>query len=79
IRILCHDTLQKVSKGEDGLILETLNNGTLQAGVVMLALGRDPNTEGLGLEAAGVAVDQRGAVNVDEYSRNKFLNIYALG
>lgn len=79
IRILCHDTLQKVSKGADGLILETLNNGTLQAGVVMLALGRDPNTEGLGLEAAGVAVDERGAVIVDEYSRTNVENIYALG
>ncbi|MBY5531818.1 glutathione-disulfide reductase [Rhizobium leguminosarum] len=79
IRILCHDTLQKVSRGEGGLILETLNNGTLQAGVVMLALGRDPNTEGLGLEAAGVAVDERGAVIVDEYSRTNVENIYALG
>ena len=80
IRILCHDMLQKVSKGEDGgLILETLNSGTLQAGVVMLALGRDPNTEGLGLEAAGVAVDERGAVIVDEYSRTNVENIYALG
>ncbi|EJT05507.1 glutathione-disulfide reductase [Rhizobium sp. CCGE 510] len=79
IRILCHDTLQKVSKAEGGLILETLNSGTLQASVVMLALGRDPNTEGLGLEAAGVAVDERGAVIVDDYSRTNVENIYALG
>ena len=79
IRILCHEMLQKVSKGEDGLVVETLNSGTLNTGVVMLALGRDPNTEGLGLEAAGVAVDERGAVIVDEYSRTNVENIYALG
>ena len=79
IRILCHDTLQKVSKGEGGLVLDTLNSGTLQADVVMLALGRDPNTEGLGLEAAGVAVDERGAIIVDDYSRTNVENIYALG
>ncbi|MDR9803551.1 glutathione-disulfide reductase [Rhizobium hidalgonense] len=79
IRILCHDTLQKVSKGEGGLVLEALNSGTLQADVVMLALGRDPNTEGLGLDAAGVAVDERGAIVVDDYSRTNVENIYALG
>ncbi|KKZ85650.1 glutathione-disulfide reductase [Rhizobium phaseoli] len=79
ICILCHDTLQKVSEGEDGLILETMNNGTLRAGVVLLALGRDPNTEGLGLESAGVAVDERGAIIVDDYSRTNVENIYALG
>ncbi|TCU11837.1 glutathione-disulfide reductase [Rhizobium sullae] len=79
IRILCHDTLEMVSKGADGLVIETLNNGTLNAGVVLLALGRDPNTEGLGLEAAGVKTNERGAIMVDEYSRSSAENIYALG
>ncbi|WP_087001520.1 glutathione-disulfide reductase [Rhizobium sullae] len=79
IRILCHDTLEMVSKGADGLVIETLNNGTLNAGVVLLALGRDPNTEGLGFEAAGVKTNERGAIMVDEYSRTSAENIYALG
>ena len=79
IRILCHDTPRKVSKQDDRLSVETLNNGTLAADVVMLALGRTPNTEGLGLETAGVKTDERGAVVVDEYSRTSVANIYALG
>ncbi|MBB4278195.1 glutathione-disulfide reductase [Rhizobium mongolense] len=79
IRILCRDTLEMVSKGEQGLAVETLNNGTLNAGAVLLALGRDPNTEGLGLEAAGVKTNERGAIVVDEYSRTRADNIYALG
>jgi glutathione reductase (NADPH) len=79
IRILCHDVLQRVSKGENGLAAETMNNGTLRADVVMLALGRDPNTQGLGLEAAGVAVNERGAIVVDDYSRTSVPHIYALG
>jgi glutathione reductase (NADPH) len=79
IRILCRDVLQNVAKGETGLVAQTLNNGALQADVVMLALGRDPNTEGLGLAAAGVAVNERGAIVVDEYSRTSVPNIYALG
>ncbi|APO75027.1 glutathione reductase [Rhizobium etli 8C-3] len=79
IRILCRDTLEMVSKSEQGLAVETLNNGTLNAGAVLLALGRDPNTEGLGLEAAGVKTNERGAIVVDEYSRTSADNIYALG
>ncbi|MBB3440735.1 glutathione-disulfide reductase [Rhizobium sp. BK379] len=79
IRILCQDVMQKVTKGEDGLVIETLKNGTLNAGIVMLALGRDPNTKGLGLEKAGVAVNERGAIIVDDYSRTNVENIYALG
>ncbi len=79
IRVLCHDTLATVSKSDDGLRVETLKNGTLNADVVLLALGRVPNTEGLGLEAAGVKTDQRGAIVVDEYSRTSIDNIYALG
>jgi glutathione reductase (NADPH) len=71
--------LQKVSKEDGRLSVETLKNGTLAADVVMLALGRIPNTEGLGLEAAGVKTDERGAVVVDEYSRTNVPNIYALG
>jgi len=79
VRILCQDVMQKVTKGEDGLVIETLKNGTLNAGVVMLALGRDPNTHGLGLDKAGVALNERGAVIVDDYSRTNVDGIYALG
>ncbi|MGO4350940.1 glutathione-disulfide reductase [Rhizobium sp. RAF36] len=79
IRILCHDLIEKVSKGSEGLVVETKNNGTLNAGVVMLALGRDPNTDGLGLQAAGVKTNERGAIVVDDYSRTSVDNIYALG
>src|SRR3546814_12988963 len=45
----------------------------------MLALGRDPNTRGLGLEAAGVEVNERDAIVVDAYSRTNVPHIFALG
>lgn len=80
IRILCHDVIQNVSKlPAGGLSVETKNHGTLSAGQVMLALGRDPNTKGLGLEAAGVKVDERGAIVVDDHSRTNVPSIFALG
>ena len=79
IHIMCQDVMEKVTKGEDGLVIQTMKGATLNADVVMLALGRDPNTKGLGLENAGVAVNERGAIIVDEYSRTNVDGIYALG
>ena len=46
---------------------------------VLLAVGRVPNTEDLGLENAGVVVDQRGYIQVDDQLRTNVPGIYALG
>ncbi|MFN7011468.1 MAG: glutathione-disulfide reductase [Allorhizobium sp.] len=80
IRILCHDIIEQVTKGADGrLVAETKNNGALVADQVMLALGRDPHTVGLGLETAGVETNERGAIVVDQFSRTNVPSIFALG
>jgi pyruvate/2-oxoglutarate dehydrogenase complex dihydrolipoamide dehydrogenase (E3) component len=46
---------------------------------LLLAVGRTPNTDDLGLENAGVAVDQRGYIEVDDQLRTNVPGIYALG
>jgi pyruvate/2-oxoglutarate dehydrogenase complex dihydrolipoamide dehydrogenase (E3) component len=46
---------------------------------VLLAVGRVPNTEDLGLEKAGIAVDQRGYIQVDDELRTTVPGVYALG
>jgi glutathione reductase (NADPH) len=46
---------------------------------VMFAVGREPYVEGLGLEAAGVALNARGAIAVDAFSKTSADNIYAIG
>ena len=46
---------------------------------LLLAIGRVPNTDDLGLENAGVAVDQRGYIQVDDQLRTNVPGIYALG
>jgi glutathione reductase (NADPH) len=80
IRILCEDLIQSVAKNADGrLVAETMKHGVLTVDQVMLALGRVPNTKGLGLEAAGVAVNERGAITIDAFSRTSAPGIYALG
>jgi pyruvate/2-oxoglutarate dehydrogenase complex dihydrolipoamide dehydrogenase (E3) component len=46
---------------------------------ILLAVGRAPNTDDLGLEAAGIALDKRGYIEVDETLRTSDPNVWALG
>ena len=52
---------------------------TIEADVVLVATGRKPFTEGLGLEAVGVAVDKAGRVVIDAHFRTNVPGIYAIG
>jgi glutathione reductase (NADPH) len=58
----------------------TLSDGsTVEAGKVMFATGRSPNTRGLGLEAAGVTLGPLGEIEVDRFSQSSVPGIYAVG
>ncbi|MFZ3357683.1 MAG: dihydrolipoyl dehydrogenase [Xanthobacteraceae bacterium] len=52
---------------------------TLEADIVLVAIGRVPYTEGLGLEALGVKKDNRGRVIVDPHYKTNVDGIYAIG
>jgi dihydrolipoamide dehydrogenase len=52
---------------------------TLEADVVLVCIGRVPYTEGLGLEGAGVALDNRGRVQIDGHFSTSVKGIYAIG
>ena len=52
---------------------------TVEADVVLLAIGRRPYLTGLGLEAAGVALDERGRVRTDAHWATNVPGIYAIG
>lgn len=52
---------------------------TIEADVVLVAIGRVPYTEGLGLDEAGVKKDNRGRVMVDEHFATNVPGIYAIG
>ena len=52
---------------------------TIEADVVLVAIGRVPYTQGLGLEEAGVAKDERGRVKVDAHYATNVPGIYAIG
>jgi dihydrolipoamide dehydrogenase len=72
---------EKTAKGVT-LTLEPAAGGaaeTLQADVVLLAIGRRPYYEGLGLEGAGVALDDRKRIQVDAHYATNVPGIYAIG
>ncbi len=79
IQLTMKATLTKLEKDSDG-IRATLSTGEkVDTDAVLFAIGRHPNTAGLGLERVGVKLDAEGAVIVDEYSQSSVENIYAIG
>ncbi len=52
---------------------------TLEADCVLVSIGRRPNTEGLGLDAIGLAVNQRGQIETDHEFRTKVGGVWAIG
>jgi glutathione reductase (NADPH) len=80
IRIRCHTIFEEIEKRPDGTLAAVITGGdVLLADQILLALGRIPNTEHLGLEAAGVKTGPRGEILVDDYSRTNVENIWAVG
>ena len=75
-----HTQVQRVERGREGTRRVGLREGGgLEADVVLYATGRVPHTRGLGLEAAGVRLDEEGAVVVDDASRSSVESLYAVG
>src|SRR5690606_20923283 len=59
--------------------LKDQKKSDIEADVVLVAAGRKPFSEGLGLEELGIEKDKRGFVQVDDHFRTKHSNIYAIG
>jgi glutathione reductase (NADPH) len=79
IKAHLHCVITRLDKTDTG-ILVTCNDGmAFEVDCVLYATGRVPLTGNMGLEEAGVALDQDGAVIVDEDDRTSAPNIYAVG
>ena len=75
------ECIRLMSRGKDVAVGLDCQTGApeVTGSHVLLAVGRRPNTDDLGLEKAGIAVDARGYVIVDEQLRTNVRNIWALG
>jgi glutathione reductase (NADPH) len=71
---------EKIEKHKDGTLrIHLAGQDPLEADQLLWAVGRAPNTAGLGLEKVGVKLGQNGAVMVDEDNQSSVPSIYAIG
>ena len=71
-----------VKKSSDGVTVFVENNGQkmeMTGDIVLMSVGRKPNTEGLNLEAAGINKDQKGRISIDKKFKTNVDNVYAIG
>ncbi len=71
--------IARIDKAEDGLMATLTDGSMIEADQILYATGRISKTPNLGLENAGVALKENGAVIVNEYSQSTVENIYAIG
>lgn len=82
VEFLCGATVTRVEhSGEQRVIYYTQNGGTESIVVdqLLVSVGRTPNVEGLGLDAAGVRYDGRNGIGVDDRLRTSNPRIFAVG
>ena len=72
-------TISAINQTGDGLEVQLDKGETIATDCVLRALGRKPNTDGIGLEALGIALDKHGAIPVNAFSQTIAPNIYAVG
>ncbi len=79
IRLHPSQTVHKVETDGEARRVTLSGGHVVEVDLVFFAVGRKPRTKGLGLEAAGVAANERGAVIVDAHNATSQPNIFALG
>lgn len=82
IEFLDNADTDSVRPGPQGIEVHHTRNGvgaTLHCSHLLVAVGRTPNTAGLGLDAAGVQVDPKGAITVNDRLETTAANVYAMG
>jgi glutathione reductase (NADPH) len=79
VKVITKANVTKIARADGRLRADLTNGEHVIADQVLMAIGRVPHTEGLGLEKAGVTVNTKGAVIVDEYSRTNVEGVFAVG
>lgn len=79
IKVHLHCVIASLDKTETGIQVTCNDGQVFEVDCVLYATGRVPMTQGIGLEALGVALDKDGAVIVDEEDRTNIPHIYAIG
>jgi glutathione reductase (NADPH) len=68
-----------VKQADGSLLIDGGDQGMIETDLLLWAVGRNPNTKGLGLESVNIAVDKEGAIVVGDDNRTNVPSIYAVG
>jgi len=68
-----------VAKSRSGVRVDFRNEDSIEGSHLLIGAGRQPNTDALNLQAAGVGTDKRGHVSVNDYGQTNVPHIFALG
>ena len=82
VTLITEATAKGVEESKDGVKVTYEANGketVLEADYVLVTVGRRPNTQEIGLEQAGIEIDDKGLVIIDKQARTNVENIYAIG
>jgi len=75
--------VEKIKKNNSGAVISTIdkdgNSKDFQCDVVLISVGRKPNTEGLNIEKAGIDLDEKKRIKTDKNFKTSQSNIYAIG
>jgi glutathione reductase (NADPH) len=75
-----HATIEKIERLESGSLRVQMSGcDDIEANEVLFAVGRSPNTNGLGLDVAGVEMGEKGEIKVDEDNRTSAPSVFAVG
>jgi glutathione reductase (NADPH) len=75
-----HATIEEITKRDDGsLHVRMTGCDDIETDAVLFAVGRRPNVENLGCEAAGIEIGEKGQIKVDEDNRTNVESIFAVG
>ncbi|WP_045391320.1 glutathione-disulfide reductase [Falsirhodobacter sp. alg1] len=79
VSIRCGTDIVKLVREGDAIVAHATDGSAERFDLVMYATGRVPNTDGLGLENAGVRLGQKSEITVDDYSQSSVPSIFAVG
>ena len=75
--------VEKIQKNNSGVVVSTIdkdgNKNNFECDVVLISVGRKPNTEGLNLKNAGVSLDEKNRIKTNKEFKTNVENIYAIG
>ncbi len=83
IKFNMQNKVQSIKKNNSGAVVSTVdkdgNSNNFECDVVLISVGRKPNTNGLNLEAVGVKLDEKKRIKTDKSFQTNIENIFAIG